>query len=278
MTFKEKYGPTALVAGASEGLGEAYARALAARGLDLILIGRRQQPLEDTARKITAQFGVKALPVVCDLSRGDAVQQINNAIGDLPVDFLVYNAAMSYIGPYLATDLSTHNGIAAVNMLTPLSILHYFGGKMVERRRGSKMVERRKGGIVIMSSIAGFQGSGYLATYAATKAFCRVLAEGLWYEWRPLNVDVIACCAGATATPNYLRTKPRKASSLEPKVQLPADVVEECLKRIGTTPSFVSGTGNKLVTFLMRHVFPLKKSITIMGDSMKKKFTPTSNS
>ena len=269
MTFKEKYGPTALVAGASEGLGEAYAHALAARGLDLILIGRRQQPLEETARKITAQFGVKALPVVCDLSRGDAVQQISNAIGDLPVDFLVYNAAMSYIGPYLATDLSTHNGIAAVNMLTPLSILHYFGSKMVQRHRG---------GIVIMSSIAGFQGSGYLATYAATKAFCRVLAEGLWYEWRPLNVDVIACCAGATATPNYLRTKPRKASSLEPKVQLPADVVEECLKRIGTTPSFVSGTGNKVVTFLMRHVFPLKKSITIMGDSMKKKFTPFSNS
>ncbi len=294
MTFKEKYGPTALVAGASEGLGEAYAHALAARGLDLILIGRRQQPLEETARKITAQFGVKALPVICDLSSEDAVQQISDAIGDRPVDFLVYNAAMSYIGPYLATDLSTHNGIATVNMLTPLSILHHFGGKMVERRRDSKMVERhrgstmvekrkgmaqrRKGGIVIMSSIAGFQGAGYLATYAATKAFCRVLAEGLWYEWRPLNVDVIACCAGATATPNYLRTKPRKASSLEPKVQLPADVVEECLKRIGTTPSFVSGTGNKIATFLMRHVFPLKKSITLMGDSMKKKFTPFSNS
>ena len=251
------------MAGASEGLGSAYAYALAARGLDVVLIGRRRQPLEETARKITEQFGVKAMPVVCDLSTADAVQQIDDAIGDLPIDFLVYNAAMSYIGPYLATDLSTHNGIAAVNMLTPLSVLHYFGGKMVERRRG---------GIVIMASIAGFQGSGYLATYAATKAFSRVLAEGLWYEWRPLGVDVIACCAGATATPNYLRTKPRKASPLEPKVQLPAAVAEECLKRIGTTPSFVSGTGNKVVSLLMRHLFPLKKSISLMGDSMKKMY------
>jgi len=263
MTFKEKYGPTALVAGASEGLGAAYAHALAARGLDLVLIGRRKEPLEERARQIAAQYGVKTLPVRCDRSSADAVQQIRDVIGDLPVDFLVYNAALSYIGPYLATDLSTHNGIAAVNMLTPLSILHYFGGKMVEGRRG---------GIVIMSSIAGFQGSGYLATYAATKAFGRVLAEGLWYEWRPLGVDVIACCAGATATPNYIRTKPGKASPFEPTPQLPEQVAEECLKRIGRAPSFVSGTGNRFVSFLMRHLFPLKKSVTIMGDGMMKMY------
>jgi uncharacterized protein len=263
MTFREKYGPTALVAGASEGLGAAYAHALAARGLDLVLIGRRKEPLDETARQITAQRGVKTLPVSCDLSAVDAVQQITGAIGDLPIDFLVYNAALSYIGPYLATEVSTHKGIAAVNMLTPLSILHYFGGKMVERRRG---------GIVIMSSIAGFQGSGYLATYAATKAFGRVLAEGLWYEWRPLGVDVIGCCAGATATPNYTRTKPGKASWLEPKPQQPEQVAEECLRRIGTTPSFVSGTPNKAVSFLMRRLFSLKKSVTIMGDGMMKMY------
>jgi uncharacterized protein len=113
-----------------------------ARGLDLVLIGRRKEPLEERARQLTERYGVKALPGPCDLSAADAVQQISDAIGDLPVDFLVYNAALSYIGAFLATDLSTHNGIASVNMLTPLSILHYFGGKMVERRRG---------GIVIMS-------------------------------------------------------------------------------------------------------------------------------
>lgn len=169
----------------------------------------------------------------------------------------------SNIGPYLAADGSTHSGIAAVNILTPLSLLHYFGGKMVERRRG---------GIVIMSSIAGFQGSGYLATYAATKAFGRVLAEGLWYEWRRLGVDVIACCAGATATPNYLNTRPGKASWLEPAPQLPEQVAEECLKRIGTTPSFVSGAANRFVSFLMRHVFSLKKSVTMMGDGMRKMY------
>ncbi len=263
MTFKQKYGNTALVAGASEGMGAAYAHTLAARGLDLVLIARRKEPLEARARLITELYGVNVLPVVCDLTTPDATQQIIRAIGDRSIDFMVYNAALSYIGPYLATSLRTHTDIAQVNMLTPFALLHYFGGKMVERGRG---------GVVLMSSIAGFQGSGYLATYAATKAFNRVLAEGLWYEWKPKGVDVIACCAGATSTPNYLNTKPGKASILEPKPQLPEQVVEECLRKIGTTPSFISGTGNKLVSFLMQHVFPRKKAVMIMGDGMRKMY------
>ncbi len=105
MTFKEKYGDTALVAGASEGMGAAYAFALASRGLDLVLIARRKEPLEATAKQIIEQYGVKVLPVICDLADADATQQIINVIGDVPVDFLVYNAALSYIGPYLATRL-----------------------------------------------------------------------------------------------------------------------------------------------------------------------------
>ena len=263
MTFKEKYGNTALVAGASEGMGAAYAFALAERGFDLVLIARRKEPLEETVRLIKEQFWVNVIPVTCDLADADATQQIIHAIDDQPIDFLVYNAASSYIGSYLETDLSTHANIAKVNMLTPMAMLHHFGGEMVKRGRG---------GVVLMASIAGLQGSGYLATYAATKAFNLVLAEGLWYEWKSKGVDVIACCAGATATPNYINTKPGKASPLEPKPQQPEQVVEACLRRIGTVPSFISGTGNKLVTFLMQDVFSRKKAIEMMGDGMKKMY------
>jgi uncharacterized protein len=263
MTFNERYGRTALVAGASEGMGAAYAQALAARGLDLILIARRKEPLEETCRLISEQFGVNVFAVTCDLAAADATEQIVHAIGNRSVDFMVYNAALSYIGPYLTTPLSTHTNIANVNMMTPLSMLYYFGGKMVERRRG---------GIVLMASLAGLQGAGYLSTYAATKSFNRVLAEGLWYEWKSKGVDVIACCAGATLTPNYINTNPGKASSLEPTPQLPAQVVEECLRKIGTTPSFISGTSNKLVSFLMQHVFSRKKAVEIMGDGLRRMY------
>jgi hypothetical protein len=263
MTFKEKYGPTALIAGASEGMGAAFARGLAARGLDLVLVARRKEPLEETARQIRERFGVKAWTVVCDLGAHDATQQIAQAIGDTAINFLVYNAALSHIGPYLKASPETHAGIATVNAVTPLALVHHFGGKMVEQGRG---------GVVIMASIAGFQGSPYLATYAATKAFDRALAEGLWYEWKPLGVDVIACCAGATTTPNYLNTQPGRASALEPAPQRPGQVVEECLRRIGTTPSFVSGWGNRLVTFLMQRLFPRKTAIATMGEGMKKMY------
>lgn len=263
MTFKEKYGNTALVAGASEGMGAAFAYALAEPGLDLVLISRRKEPLEITAQLITERFGVKIVPVICDLSAADTEQLIVNSIGDIAIDLLVYNAAASYIGPYEATGVSTHLGIAQVNMLTPLALLHYFGGKMLERG---------KGGIILMSSIAGFQGSGYLSTYAATKAFNRVLAEGLWYEWRAKGVNVIACCAGATVTPNYINTKPGKASLLEPKPQRPERVAEECLRKMGTRPSFITGTSNKLVCFLLQHIFTNKKAVKIMGDGMMKMY------
>jgi short-subunit dehydrogenase len=263
MTFREKYGPTALVAGASEGMGAAYAHALAARGLDLVLIARRPRLLEELAAGIAREHGVSALPIVCDLASPGATRVVVEAIGDRPIDFLVYNAASSWIGPFLSTGLATHENIAVVNMLGPLGMVHHFGGKMVARRRG---------GVVLMTSIAGFQGSGYLATYAATKAFCRVLAEGLWYEWKSAGVDVIACCAGATTTPNYLNTNPGRASWLEPRPQTAEQVVEECLRRIGTVPSFVSGRGNRWVSFLMQHLFSRKKAIITMGDGMKKMY------
>ena len=263
MKFKEKYGNTALVAGASEGMGASYAHALAARGLDLVLVARRREPLEATAEAIRKAYDVAVQTISCDLTLPDATEQIAAIIGDKQIDFLVYNAALSYIGPYLSTDLATHTEIAAVNMVTPLTMVHYFG---------RRMVERGKGGVVLMSSSAGFQGAGYLATYAATKAFNRVLAEGLWYEWKNQGVDVIACCAGATATPNYINTNPGKASPMEPTPQQPEQVVEECLRTIGKKPSFISGAGNKLVSFLMQHIFSTKMAVNMMGDGMKKMY------
>jgi len=266
MTFKERYGDMGLVAGASEGIGAAYAHALAARGFNLVLIARRESPLQAIAQQITNQYGVKVFPISCDLGSADAIQQITQQIGDMTIDFMVYNAASSFIGPYLSTTLSTHTNIATVNMLSLLGLLHYFGSKMVAQRRG---------GIVIMTSMAGLQGSAYLSTYAATKAFSRILSEGLWFEWKPLGVDVIACCAGATLTPNYLNSNPGKGSWLEPKPQLPEQVAEECLQKIGTTPSFVSGRGNKFVSFLMRHFFSKKKAIEIMGTAMKRMYKIT---
>jgi short-subunit dehydrogenase len=263
MTIKERYGPVALVAGASEGMGAAFAHALAKQGMNLVLVARRKKNLEQLATELSNQYAIQTWTVSCDLGAPDATGRITDAIGDMMINFLVYNAALSYIGPYLDSPISDHVDITGVNMITPLKMLYYFGGRMVQKN---------KGGIVLMSSIAGNQGSGFLATYAATKAFNRILAESLWYEWKTKGVDVIGCCAGATLTPNYIDSKPKKISVLAPKPQLPEQVVRECLSKIGSTPSFISGGPNKIVSFLMNHIFSLKKSVNIMGDTTRKMY------
>jgi short-subunit dehydrogenase len=98
------------------------------------------------------------------------------------------------------------------------------------------------------------------------------LAEGLWYEWKDKGVDVIACCAGATSTPNFLNTQPEKSSMFAPKVQTPEEVVNECFKKLGKVPSFVTGSGNKFASFIMQKLMPRKMAIQIMGDTTRKMY------
>ncbi|MFI5134286.1 MAG: SDR family NAD(P)-dependent oxidoreductase [Chitinophagales bacterium] len=261
MNFREKYGDTALIAGASEGIGAAFARALASRGMNVILIARRKEPLEKTASEIEKKFGVRAMSVVCDLADENALEKIQSAIGDVEVNLLVYNAALSPIGPFLKLSDDEMLKVASINMLTPMKFAHAFG---------ARMIEKRKGAIVLITSLAGFQGSGYLAMYSATKAFNRMLAESLWYEWKNKGVDVIACVAGATSTPGYIQSKPKSAGMFAPRVQQPHEVAEECLKKLGRVPSFISGRGNRVASFFMQNIFSRKTAVKIMGDATKK--------
>jgi len=115
-------------------------------------------------------------------------------------------------------------------------------------------------------------GSGYLSVYAATKAFNRILAESLWYEWKESGVDVIACCAGATATPGYKNTRPEKTGFFTPRVLEPKEVADECLKKLGKQPSYITGRGNRIASFIMQKILPRKMAISIMGDTTRKMY------
>ena len=260
MGFKQKYGPTALVIGASEGLGAAWATEIAKKGLDLVLVARRKEPLEALANKLIEKYQIKVISVVADLSDPNALNNIQLGIGQKEIGLLVYNVALSYIGPFLDNPAGAHAQAINVNVLNPLLFVHHFGGEMVKRG---------KGGIILMASLAGFQGAGFLTTYASTKAFDRVFGEGLWYEWKDKGVDVLACSAGATATPNYIATKPKALSFFAPKVQTPEDVVEETIGKLGKVPSFIPGLGNRLAAFFMHRFMTRKLAVTVMGDTTK---------
>jgi uncharacterized protein len=261
--LKDKYGPTAMVAGASEGIGAAFATCLAEEGMDLVLIARREGPLQQFAATLEKRFAIRTICISCDLSAENATRQIEEALDGIEINLLVYNAALPYIGPFIRNTAENHRQMAQANMLTPLEMLHTFGRKMLDRGCG---------GIVLMSSLAGFQGSGFLSMYASTKAFNRIMGESLWYEWKDKGVDVIACCAGATSTMNYIETKPEKTSFLAPRVQPPREVAKECLGKIGHQPSFISGRGNRIASFFMQKIFPRKTAITLMGDTTRKMY------
>jgi hypothetical protein len=159
--------------------------------------------------------------------------------------------------------MKRHDLMAQTNMVTPMNLVQIFS---------ESMLRKQKGAIILMSSLAGFQGSGFLTVYAATKAFNRVLAESLWYEWKERGVDVIACCAGATATPNFINTKPEKQSFFAPRVQQPEEVVKECFEQLGKQPSYITGFGNRVASFIMQKLMPRKLAIKIMGDTTRKMY------
>jgi short-subunit dehydrogenase len=263
MNLKQKYGNTALVAGASEGIGAAFATCLAAEGLDLVLIARHLQPLQQLADLLKNKYKVNIKCISCDLAGTNATQQIQEALHGEEISILVNNAAQSIIGPFIKNSVEDHSRIVRLNIATPLNLLHLFGEKMLIQGQGA---------IILMTSLAGFQGSGYLSVYAATKAFIRILAESLWYEWKERGVDVIACCAGATSTPGFINTQPEKTSFLAPRVQAPEEVANECIKKLGKQPSFISGRGNRFASFIMQKILPRKMAVTIMGDTTRKMY------
>ena len=195
----DRYGPWALVAGASVGLGAAFARRLAREGFHLVLCARREDLLTTLADDLRREHDVEVLPLPIDLTSSDLVDRVRETIEPLDVGLLIYNAALSPIGPFLSQSLETKSAQIRVNCQAPMALAHLLGKRMADRGRG---------GILLMSSLSGFQGSALIANYAATKAYNLVLAEGLGHELRPEGIDVLVCCAGATRTPGYEASRP----------------------------------------------------------------------
>jgi len=254
MNFKEKYGPYALVAGGSYGLGGAYAEALAKRGLNLILLARQQERLEAAAARLREQYSIDVKTFAVDLADYEKTKNFIATL-DVSIGLLVYNAAYAPIGLFENTGEDQLAQATAVNVRAPLLLSKLLSGPMIKNRRG---------GIVLMSSLAGVQGSPNLATYAATKAFNAILAEGLWKELQPHGIQVIGCCAGAILTPGYQQAEKSKKA---PGTLTAEKVAEQTLRALERGPIIVPGGLNKFVRFLMARLMPRRIAINIMAQN-----------
>jgi len=258
VTFREQYGPWALVAGASVGLGEAFARQLAGRGVNLLLMARRQDALDHLAVGLRATHGIDVRTLAADLARPDLKTVVQDLVAGLDVGMLVYNAAYSVIGPFLDHSIEDHLRVVDVNCRGPLVLSHLLGGAMARRGRG---------GIVLMTSTAGSQGGPWISSYAASKAFNLLLAEALWDELSASGVHVVACRAGATRTPGYQASKPRP--SRVPLLE-PSFVADKALAALGRGPSVVPGVFYRWSAFVMERLLPRRTAIRIMGRATRK--------
>ena len=262
--FVEKYGPWGVVAGASEGLGAAFAWELAARGLRLVLLARRAQVLEEIAASIRQRHGVEVRAAAVNLGEADVLARVRGATEGLDVGLLVYNAAYSEIGAFLDRDIAGKLKTLDVNCRAPLLLSDHFGRTMVARGRG---------GILLMSSLAGLQGSALVSVYAATKAFTTVLGEGLWEELRHRGVDVLPFIAGATTTPNFLKTEPQTAGGVfEPPRMTAEAVAREALDALGHGPRAVAGGANRFALFVMERLLGRRRRVEIMARAMRKMY------
>ncbi|MCA9530009.1 MAG: SDR family NAD(P)-dependent oxidoreductase [Myxococcales bacterium] len=235
--MRERYGPWALIAGASEGIGRAIAEGLAAEGLNLLLVARRTGPLDAAAGELRRAHGVEVRTASLDLASPDLEGTLRALIEDLDVGLLVANACYSKVGPFLETPLEDKLRELDVNCRALL---------VMTATLAPRLVARGHGGILVMSSMAGFQGSAYVSTYASTKAFDTTLAEGLWAELRPHGVDVLACIAGATSTPAFEAATPEKKRG-KAMPMTPDAVAREAIAHLHRGPVHVAGRVNRAV-------------------------------
>jgi short-subunit dehydrogenase len=257
--FRARYGSWAVVAGGSEGIGAAFAEALARRGLSLVLLARRPEPLAATAQRLRDEHGVEVRTLALDLASAAVAVEVAAATAELDVGLLVCSAAVSRVAPFFAVPLAEKERMLDVNCRAPLALVHALGERMLARGRG---------GIVLLSSLAGIYGGPYVATYAASKAFLCLLAESLAEETAAHGVDVLACVAGPTRTPTYAREASGRFAPMEP-----ATVAEQTLAALGHKTVVIPGSFNRLSSRLLR-LLPRRWLVKLVAAQTRKLLVP----
>ncbi len=187
----KRYGPYAMVTGASEGIGRAFAEKLASMGMNVVLVARRKDRLNLLATELEGRYSVSCPVIQADLSSDKQVDNLLQVTDSLDIGLVICNAGFGTAGDFLASNVDTELNMLAVNCVSVTRLVHHFG---------LKLKQKGFGGVILLSSIVATQGVARSAHYSATKAYVHTLGEGLQQEWRGSGVDLLIVAPGPVET------------------------------------------------------------------------------
>ncbi|HEY0764969.1 MAG TPA: SDR family oxidoreductase [Pyrinomonadaceae bacterium] len=254
---------TTLITGASSGIGAAFARKLAARGRNVLLVARSEDKLIALCSELGRQTSIRAQYVVLDLQQPDAAAQLfaETQKRELEIDTLINNAGFGSMGDFAKLDLTQELDIIQLNIRALVDLTHHFLPPMRERKRGT---------IINVASTAGFQGVPYMATYAATKAFVLSFSEALWDENRLHGVHVMALCPGVTETGFFEASKIDRPPMRT--VQTPEEVVDAALRGLARKKCVVVSGWTNWITVEAERFVPRSLVTKVAGKALRPRF------
>jgi short-subunit dehydrogenase len=233
---KNRFGPWALVTGASSGIGREFARQIAASGINVVLVARREALLDEIGKAIAKDFEVQYRTVVADLSQAGFLENLAKAIDDLDIGLVVSNAGTGNPGEFLKIDREVLESLLRLNTLAHLDIAHHFGQKLASRGRG---------GLLLVGALGASNGLPHMANDGGAKAYVHSLGEALHIEFKPLGVQVTVLQPGFIDTPVLVKfglnpdTMPTKPMKVEQCVSEALGALEESRSMIAL------GTGRR---------------------------------
>jgi short-subunit dehydrogenase len=256
---KGQFGPWALVTGASSGIGKEFVRQIAASGINVVLVARRDALLAELGRAISQEFDVQCRALAMDVSQEGFIAGLADATHDLDIGLVVSNAGTANPGEFLKLDRQLLHATLRLNTMAHLDIAHHFGAKLAKRRRG---------GLILVGAMGAENGIPCIANDGAAKAYVHSLGEALHYEFKPLGVCVTVLAAGFTNTEVLEKfgfdpkTMPMKPMSVEQCVSEGLNALRENRSRI------IPGRLNRIMNALVPASLARKMEADMIGKAL----------
>jgi short-subunit dehydrogenase len=262
---KGQFGPWALVTGASSGIGKEFARQIAASGINVVLVARRDALLAELGRAISQEFDVQHRALAMDLSQEGFIAGLADATYDIDIGLVVSNAGTANPGEFLKLDRQLLQATLRLNTMSHLDIAHRFGRKLAERRRG---------GLILVGAMGAENGIPRITNDAAAKSYVHSLGEALHYEFKPLGVYVTVLAAAFTNTEVLEKfgfdpkTMPMKPLSVEQRVSEGLNALRESRSRI------IPGRLNRIMNALVPASVARKMEADMIGKALASRLAP----